>query len=273
MKRIYAKAQQDLANRYINELLSMLDKITDEDLQIVKAKIRAQLEKMAAKNRGTVSKTTENTGLSWDFRREKKGPGFSDGTLRIRPFSANDKEFYSEVREQYRIFDKGLSKEQLADAYWTETERESGFFCMVERVRDGAKLGYIALKDTSKDLWEVAIELDKAYCHCGYGPAAVMLFLHNISEITDKTAFQFLVEVDNLPCQKCMEKLGAELVGIHNLAFDSEEEAKEFEDENMELITEHMTALANKSNIPPKKLLSHVLDYRLKVDAPSETQE
>lgn len=262
-----------MANRDIRVILSMLDEIDGEEFQDVKGKIVARLEEMIAKDRGAVSKPAGKSGKGWDFSSEKAGPGFSDSTLRIRPFSNQDRGFYAAVREQHRIFDKELPEEQLITAYWTETERESGFFCAVERVEDGAKLGYIALKDTSKDLWEVAIELDKAYCHCGYGPTAIALFLQNVADITGKTVFQFLVEVDNFPCQKCMEKLGAELVGIHNLAFDSEEEAKEFENENMELITEHMTALAYELNVPPKKLLSHVLDYRLKADSPSETQE
>ena len=60
-----------------------------------------------------------------------------------------------------------------------------------------------------------------------------------------------------------MRKIEAKLVGSYNLAFDTEEEAKIFEEENLELITEHMWTLAKELDVAPKKLLSHVLDYRL----------
>ena len=134
---------------------------------------------------------------------------------------------------------------------------------MIERMSDFAKMGYIALKYTSKDLWEIAIELNSAYCHQGYGAQAILLFLRKIGEITPKSQFQFLVEVDNIPCQGCMKKLNAKLVGIHNLVFDCEKDAETFEANNFNMITEHMKTLAVELDIPPQKLLSHVLDYRV----------
>ena len=92
---------------------------------------------------------------------------------------------------------------------------------------------------------------------------AILLFLQKVREITGKRVFQFLVEVDNIPCQSCMRKIGAKLVGIYDLAFDTEEEAKIFEEENFELITDHMRMLAKELDVAPKKLLRTVLDYRL----------
>ena len=91
---------------------------------------------------------------------------------------------------------------------------------------DSQKIGYIAVKDTSKELWEIAIELDNAHCGQGCGSKAITLFLKRLNEITTKNQFQFLVEVDNIPCQNCMKKAGAELLGLHNFAFDSEEDAE-----------------------------------------------
>ena len=53
---------------------------------------------------------------------------------------------------------------------------------------------------------------------------------HTIFEAVErnhhKKQFQFLVEVDNIPCQNCMKKADAELLGLHNFAFDSEEDAE-----------------------------------------------
>ena len=73
------------------------------------------------------------------------------------------------------------------------------------------------------------------------------------------------MEVDNIPCQNCMKKAGAELLGLHNFAFDSEEAAEQFEETHLALITEHMRTLAAKLGVEPRKLLSHVLDYRINI--------
>ena len=127
------------------------------------------------------------------------------------------------------------------------------------------RVGYLALKNTARDPWEAAIELDRAFCHRGYGSRAVMLFLRRVQELTGRKEFQFLVEVDNLPCQGCMEMLKARLVGINQCAFTTEEETEAFEEKHLDLITEHMRHLAKELRIAPKKLLSHVLDYRLEL--------
>lgn len=263
MDRIYAKAQRKKRNRDLDEILAMLDDLKDEDFQISKQKILARLDEMIAENEVHPSETVE-TGNGWDFSREKAQSIFAeDDIVQLRPFSKGDERFYFLIREQYKIFEKDLSEEQLISSYWVETQQDSAFYCTIVRSRDCTKLGYIALKNTSKNLWEIAIELGQEYCRCGYGARAILLFLRKVREITGKSVFQFLVEIDNIPCQGCMKKIEARLVGIHNLVFDTEEEAKQFEEENLELITEHMQMLAKELDVAPKELLSHVLDYRL----------
>lgn len=263
MGRIYAKAQREKMNRNLNEILAMIDDLKDENCQISKQKILARLKGMMAENEGHQMETLEIEN-GWDFRTEKSQGIFAeDHIVQLRPFSKGDERFYFMIREQYKIFEKNFPEEQMIVGYWAETQKDSAFYCAIVRIRDFTKLGYIALKNTSKNLWEIAIELDREYCHCGYGARAIILFLQKVREITGKNEFQFLVEVDNILCQNCMEKIKAKLVGINNLAFDNEEEARVFEKENLELITEHMKMLAKKLNVVPQKLLSHVLDYRL----------
>jgi RimJ/RimL family protein N-acetyltransferase len=267
MGEVYAKAQKERLNRSLNEILAMLEEMKGtpegEDFQIGKQKILARLEEMITEDQRPLS-TVIRTNNGWDFSKEKAEDILAeDGVVRLRPFSAGDEQFYFQIREQYRIFNtKNIPEEKLIAGYWDEAQQSSAFYCVIERVSDAAKMGYIALKDTSKDIWEIAIELDSAYCHQGYGTRAIMLFLRKIGEITPKSRFQFLVEVDNIPCQSCMKKLNAELVGIHNLAFDCEEDAETFEARNLNMITEHMRTLAGKLDVSPQKLLSQVLDYR-----------
>ena len=115
-------------------------------------------------------------------------------------------EFYAAVREQYSIFQKDLTMAQLTDYWSPEIKKTSALYYVIEVEDDSQKIGYIAVKDTSKELWEIAIELDKAHCGQGCGSKAITLFLKRLNEITTKNQFQFLVEVDNIPCQRCMRK-------------------------------------------------------------------
>lgn len=265
MGRIYAKAQKEKLSQdqNVNEILAMLEDLKGEDFQIGKQRILARLEEMIADIERQKAELTES-GSGWDFSREKSQSIFAeDNVLQLRPFSKGDERFYYLIRDQYKIFERKLPEEELIAVYQEEAQRDSAFFCAVVRSGDSTKLGYIALKNTSKDLWEVAVELDQAYCRCGYGSRAILLFLQKVREITGKSEFQFLVEVDNLPCQSCMKKIKAKLVGICDLAFDTEEESKRFEEKNLSLITEHMQMLAEELDVAPRKLLSHVLDYRL----------
>jgi L-amino acid N-acyltransferase YncA len=113
-------------------------------------------------------------------------------------------------------------------------------------------------------LWEIAIELDGKYTSQGYGPRSIQLYLNKIWRITGKNTFRALIEADNIPSQKCFEKLGAQLVGLCSSAvLLTDDEKERFEARNLDLIDAHMIGLAERLKIEPRKLLSHVLDYRL----------
>ena len=146
---------------------------------------------------------------------------------------------------------------------WDQTTHPFAFFCKLEI--KGTPVGYIAIKDSRKDLWEVAAEFDKAYCYQGYGPRCIPLFLKALEEITGRNVFRAKVEVDNYASQRCMEKIGAELVGLATGILTSEEEQMRFEEENMDLIDEHMIRLAAQTGVEPRNLLSHLLEYRIEL--------
>lgn len=48
--------------------------------------------------------------------------------------------------------------------------------------------------------------------------------MKTLQKITMYDLYRARVEVENIASQKCLEKLGAELVGIANAAIDEEEE-------------------------------------------------
>ena len=127
-------------------------------------------------------------------------------------------------------------------------------------------MGYLGIKDTSRDEWEFVIEFLEQHCSQGYGQQSLILFLRRINELTNKKIYLATVEVDNLRSQALMEKLGGVIVDIENIAFTSEDEATAFEENHLDEITERMKEQALMLNIAPRKLLSHVLSYRVNVD-------
>lgn len=60
-----------------------------------------------------------------------------------------------------------------------------------------------------------------------------------------------------------MEKLGARLIDIYDYTFQGDEDAATaFEEKYLAEITERMVMLAEQIQVEPRKMLSHVLDYR-----------
>ena len=147
---------------------------------------------------------------------------------------------------------------------WEDTRADHEFDVSIIRKSDGIFVGYIGIKNTRNELWEIAIELLDEYTSMGYGTSAMTVFMQKVAEITDKKEFQVKVELDNTICQRMLGHHNAELIGICDYVFNDEKDAADFETENLDLIDDNMVALANKLKIEPRKLLSHVLEYRVK---------
>lgn len=204
---------------------------------------------------------------AWDSTPYRSLRSFaSDEIVVVRPLTLSDEDFYISIRAQWRALYRELAESDRRGNIIEETQKPEAFCCVIERVLDHASLGYVAVSDTSRDLWELSIELDEKYMYQGYGPRAIRLFLNKLGAIVGKQVFQARVEVDNLASQHCMEGLGAELVGISSTsALPTEKQAKDFEERHLDLIDDHMRELATRLGIEPRSLLSHVLDYRIAV--------
>ena len=98
----------------------------------------------------------------------------------------------------------------------------------------------------------------------GYGTHALRLFVDKLYEITGKDEYQVLVEIDNIISQRMLKHLDTELVGIKKYFFANEEDAIEFEEQYLDEIDDHMCSVAAELDIEPRKLISHVLDYRVR---------
>ena len=204
----------------------------------------------------------------WDFSRERERDVFTqDDTLILRPLTVLDGDFYADIRMQYSAYYRAeisTGSHRKESLYVWAIFMLRQFYCVIEKAEDRTPIGFIGIKDSTKDVWEIAIELDQHYVGQGYGPHSVRLFLNEISRITGKTDFQAKVDADNVPSQKCFQKLG-KLVGICPAGFPMTPEKEErvirlFHDS----IDDHIRELAASLGVEPEQLLVKVLDYRMK---------
>lgn len=262
MSSIQEKAQQDQAKE-----ISLKLETAVEGLVPGSPERKVALKKTIDDIVSTVVKD-EAVKSFWDFSAEKARPVFiRNDDIVLRPVALSDADFYVDIKARYSMMYRGIlsvAKDKNEGLFYVDLCKPESFFCIAEDTVSGSPVGYLGIKDTGTDTWEIAIELDRQYTHRGFGSKSLQLFLNELHRIAGKAEFKALVEVDNVPSQKCFEKLGAELIGLCNgpiLKLESEKER--FEDNNLNLIDDNMRRLAKRLNVKPRKLLSHVLDYRL----------
>lgn len=119
----------------------------------------------------------------WDFSREKARPVFvQDDAVMIRPANENDAEFYVSIRMQYSMMYRvmiGVEKRSSESLFQLDICQPESFYCIIEN-QERVPIGYLGIKDTSAEIWELAIELDKQYTQRGLGPRSIVLFLNEI---------------------------------------------------------------------------------------------
>ena len=262
MNSIQQKAQQGQAREIRAKLETAVDGL-EPGTPEREAAFKKALDDMITTTEGKVE-----LNPPWDFSSEKAMSVFTkDGAVVLRPVNEADADFYVSVKVQYSLMYRGIVrlKKHLNESLLRDDLcQPETFFCMIISASNGVPMGYIGIKDTRIDPWEIGIELDRQYTHKGYGSQSIRLFLNEIHRISAKREYQARVDTDNLPSQRCFEKLGAELVGLCDGPFlKLPDEKKRFEDQNISLIDDNMRALAARLRVHPKKMLSHVLDYRL----------
>ncbi len=262
MGNIHQKALRDKAVENLQTLLDSVKGLPDGSPERAAAYIGA-LEGLATK----VEKPDDQRE-AWDFSREKAQSVFvRDDTLIIRPVNENDAEFYVSIRMQYSMIYRvmiSMEMHRSENLFLLDLCQPESFYGIIENPEQ-IPIGYIGIKDTSTDIWELAIELDKHYTQRGFGPQSIKLFLNEIRHITGKTTFAARVEADNIPSQKCFERIGAALMGLcDGPLLKTPEEKERFEVENLNLIDDSIRDIAGQLGVEPRKLLSHVLDYRIR---------
>ena len=248
------KQLQDLAERKDTDenAAKEYDTLQNQEIQHLKD----ELEKL----------TQKSSGKAWNFSKEKSQSIFAeDDVLELKPLTADYYDLYIKTRAEYAYTPNYYLDPEKREFILSEFNQDESLFLAVINKSNNAYMGYVGLKDTTRNLWEFSIELLPEYCKQGNGYRAIKCFLKKVSEITGdaKQQFMALVEVDNIPSQKLMLKLGGRLIDIYDYIFHDEERAEEFEEEHLDEITDHMIELAEELMVEPRKLLSHVLDYRI----------
>lgn len=258
MGKIYSEINQNKMDQISDEILALLSSMEGtEDAAEFETKGKEKVLAFIREKINEEHKRKAASGKAWDFSGEKALPVFAEeDSLSLVPMKEEDRDFYLSIRKQY--WELGSEEESRE---WEKLQRAESFYCRI--LLSGEPCGYIGLKDTSKNLWELAVELDREHCYRGLGGKAVMLFLQKVKELTGKTQFQALVESDNQASQKCFEKMGAKLIDIYLEAFSDDDEAAAFEEKHLDMITPEMVELAERLEVEPRELLSHVLDYRI----------
>lgn len=123
-------------------------------------------------------------------------------------------------------------------------------------------VGYCGIKDLTREMPELAIELLSKYRKHGYGFQALSLLMDQFSKITGENVFRSRVEVENCASQSLHRKLGAIPNGLSEFLLHGEN-LIEYQNENQSLIDDNIRKLAVDFGVEPIEILGHVLEYKI----------
>ncbi len=186
-----------------------------------------------------------------------------DSEIILRKPVDEDLEPYYLLKKEYALMKSSFANPEYKDKLWKEYLSEESLYYTVERKQDYVFLGYCGVKNLDRKIWEIAIEIKSDCCGRGYGYRALKMYLNTVADISKRGEFSSRVDADNLASQKLMEKLGFQPYGLSEFLLHKEEDQLAAEEEYKDRLDERYMALAEKFHVEPRKLLSHVLEYRI----------
>lgn len=251
-----------LQHQELNKILDIINQVENEaDIDSVKRYLDQRIQdlKMELDDYDAGEQTEE-----YKILRESKVLTENE-IISLQLLEADFRENYVAVRKENADFPKMYDDKKYLEYVWEDAIDDSALNCAIIRKVDNVFLGYCCIKNMNKEEWEIAIELFKRWQRQGYGYSAINLFMKHISNVCGKNVFMTKVEADNVASQALMDKLGAVPDGVTEFLIHSEEELKKVEEEYAGCIDDRMIELAKKFEVEPKKLLSHVLKYKIDV--------
>lgn len=184
--------------------------------------------------------------------------------ITLRKVQDSDKDIFIELQKENNIVKSMMKEEAYRNMLWNEhVEYKTLMFSIIV---NNEYVGYCGIKNTTCEQWEIAIEILNKWKYKGIGYKAISVMLDEIKSRLNVSEFRVRIDSENYPSQRLFEKLGAEPNGISEFMLHEEADIHRCEEENIHLLDEKMQKLARKFNVEPRKLLSHVLEYKLTWD-------
>jgi len=204
----------------------------------------------------------DETGRCWKEKFWKEGDILQTDThISLRKVRETDRESFIDLQRETSMMKSMLKEEAYRTMLWNEHIQDKSLMLAIEV--DGEYVGYCGINNLSRDKWEIAIELRKKWRYKGIGYVAISIMLSEIKSRLNVNEFRVKIDADNYASQRLFEKLGAVPNGIAEYMLHKEEDILRCEEENLEAIDENLIQVAKKFDVEPRKLLSHVLEYKL----------
>lgn len=184
-----------------------------------------------------------------------------DNTIRLRKPMGLDQGGFLRLQQEYFPLRSLLKDERYCAEIWNDYNNDTAL--MFSITKDDAYIGYCGIKDLSRNPPEISIELIAEWTHHGIGSATIPAMLDAVKERLGIVDFRIRIDPTNLASQRLFEKLGAKPNGISKFILHKEDEIRQYEVENLHSIDDARIAVAEKFQVEPRKLLSHVLEYVL----------
>lgn len=227
-------------------------------LRVVKAKEKELLEEISYLEMQEASLV----GGIYDLSLFDENILCEDSDIILRKAINDDREAYYQLKKEYAYMKSAFVKPEFKDELWQEYLYGENLYYTIAGKESGIFIGYCGVKNLNRKIWEIAIEIRSDYCHQGYGYSALKMYLETVAKISGRYEFASRVDTDNIASQNLMEKLGFQPYGLSEFLLYREEDKLEAEEYKDKLDDRYM-ALAEKFNVKPEKLLSHVLEYRI----------
>ena len=165
----------------------------------------------------------------------------------------------------YKIFIGKIDFSEIMKNLWKDLLSERSFVCTVRKASNNEFCGYCEINNVRAEEPELGIRLLKKVHNQGIGFHSLMLLMTEYSRLSGKKYFISKVDPENYASQRLMEKLGGKPDGIcdNDFLIHTEEVRMILEKNYAHLIDDKLIDLAEKFNVKPEKLLSHVLRYRI----------
>ncbi len=185
----------------------------------------------------------------------------SDRHITLRPVQNSDREDFLQLEKEYCEFSSSMKDASFQNSLWEEHTSDQSIILAIEH--NDTYIGYCGIRDITCDLWEISIELQSQWTGRGIGGIVLTAMLDAIEDRLAVHSFRVRVEPSNYASQRVFERLGAKPNGISEMWLHNPQLLEQYEEENLHLIDARLTAVAEKFDVAPRKLLSHVLEYTL----------